>query len=107
MTLTDFQTLLETTGLPVAYDHFTKEYIEKEGVTLPFIVWMNESDDNFGADNVVHYVAHGVRIELYEEVRDPVTEGKVETALKDIYYTKEAVYIEDERLYEIIYQTEV
>lgn len=107
MTLTEFQTLLETTGLPVAYGRFTEEYIAQEGVTLPFIVWMNESDDNFGADNVVHYVAHGIRIELYEEIRDPVTEGKVEAALKDIYYTKDAVYVEDERVYEIIYQTEV
>ena len=48
-------------------------------------------------------------IELYTDVKNPELEKQVEQVLKryKIYYTKSAVWIESERLYEIIYEAEV
>lgn len=107
MTLKDVQTILETTRLPVAYNSFTEEDIKAKGITLPFICWLNTGEDNFAADNKAYYGSHKIAVELYEEYRDETTEGKVETALQDIFYTKQMTYIDDEKMYEIIYEFEV
>ena len=48
-------------------------------------------------------------IELYTDVKNPELERQVEQVLKrhNIYYTKSEVWIESERLYEVLYETEV
>ena len=48
-------------------------------------------------------------IELYTDVKNPELEKQVEQVLKRYknYYTKSEVWIESERLYEVIYETEV
>ena len=48
-------------------------------------------------------------IELYTDVKNPELEKQVESVLKKrkIYYTKSEVWIELERLYEVLYETEV
>lgn len=107
MTLSEVQTMLEGTGLPVAYNSFTEDEIKQNNIKLPFICWLNISDNNFGADNKVYHTAHHVQIELYEEYRDAVNEGKVETALADRFFTKNETYIDDQKMYEIIYEIEV
>lgn len=48
-------------------------------------------------------------IELYTDVKNPELEKQIEEVLKrhEIYYTKSEVWIESERLYEVLYETEV
>lgn len=107
MTLSEVQTKLETTGLPVAYHSFTEEEVKEKGIKLPFICWLNPRDNNFSADGVVYSTSHEITVELYEEYRDDNTERTVEAVLSDIYYTKSIEYIESEKMYEVIYEFEV
>ena len=48
-------------------------------------------------------------IELYTDVKNPELERQVESVLKKrkIYYTKSEVWIESEKLYEVLYEMEV
>ena len=48
-------------------------------------------------------------IELYTDVKNPELEKQVESVLRKrkIYYKKSEVWIESEKLYEVLYETEV
>ena len=103
MTLEELKTLLESTGLPVAYRAFPVG----QAPDLPFICYLVEYSNNFDADNRVYYPINHITIELYTEFKNPDTEALVETALKDICWEKTEEYLDDERCYEITYEIEV
>ena len=48
-------------------------------------------------------------IELNTDIKNPELEKQIEQVLKrhKIYYTKSEVWIESEKLYEVLYETEV
>ena len=50
-----------------------------------------------------------VNIELYTDTKDPSVEQKVESVLdaNGIFYDKTEVWIESEKLYEVLYQFEL
>ena len=50
-----------------------------------------------------------VRIELYTDRKDPGAEALVETVLDDagIFYNKSEVWIQSEKLYEVLYSMEL
>lgn len=91
--------LLKSTGLPVAYHHFTAP------PTPPYIVYLFTDSENFGADNRVYVKGDNYQVELYTDKKDLVAEGKIETALDgaSIFYDKTELYIETEKLYQVIY----
>ena len=109
MTLSELYTALnDIPGFKdkVVYHHWpTPESIP----ALPFIVYMEEGSDNFGADNIVYKAINNVRIELYTENKDTTSESAIENMLTSntIYWEKDETYIDDERCYEIIYSIEV
>ena len=103
MTLKELNELLETTGLPVAY----REWPDEKAPPLPFICYLVVYSNNFGADNTVYYPINHIQIELYTELKDPVSEGKVEKALSSFYWEKTEEYINTEQCYQIIYEIEV
>lgn len=80
-----------------------------EAPALPFICYLVEGSDNFGADDHVYKGINRVRIELYSENKDTTSEGAIEALLDSlyIYWEKDETYIDDERCYEIIYSIEV
>lgn len=92
------ETLLESTGLPFAYHSF------KKPPALPYIVFLEGSPDNFGADNKVHYSGQNWSIELYTRKKDPATEQLVEAALSEIYWEKTETYIGSEGLFQVLYE---
>ena len=100
----DLIKLLEEIGIPFAYDHFA----EGESVDPPFITFLIPATDNFAADGVVYLKVDVVHIELYTDEKNPETETKVEAVLDDhgIFYDKTEVWIESERLYEVLYSFE-
>lgn len=100
----DLMDLLSETGLPFAYDHFA----EGESPEPPFITFLIPASDNFSADGVVYLKVDVVHIELYTDEKNPETEAIVETVLDnhDIFYEKTEVWIESERLYEVLYSFE-
>lgn len=105
MTYQDVLDMLDETGLPSAYHHFA----EGESPDPPFLVFLFPGSDNFGADNGVYQKIDVLNIELYTDKKDPETEEDVETVLNnhDLFYNKSEVWIESEKLYEVMYSTEV
>ena len=76
---------------------------------LPFICFMVDGSDNFGADNIVYKAINRVNVELYSKNKDTTSEGLIEALFetKGIYWEKDEVYLDDEACYEIIYSIEV
>ena len=97
--------ILEETGLPFAYDHFA----EGESPDPPFICYLVPNSDNFSADGKVYYKINELHIELYTDCKDLSAEQKLENVLDayDIYYEKSEVWIESEKLYEVLYTFEM
>lgn len=97
--------LIKSMGLPFAYDHFA----EGESPAPPFICYLTPGSDNFAADGRAYYKINIVNIELYTDTKDPSVEQKVESALdaSGIFYDKTEVWIESEKLYEVLYQFEL
>lgn len=98
MKLSELKTLLLTTGYPVVYRAF------KGKPTFPCIVILMSGSNNFAADNKVYHKSSGCLVELYTEEKDIVAEGKVEAALSELVWESTETYIEDEILYEKIYE---
>ena len=97
--------MMQETGLPFAYHHFA----EGEAPKPPFLLFLTEGEDNFGADNIMYHSFKMLNIELYTDEKSPETEKAVEEVLTShgIYYSKSEIWIESERLYEILYEMEV
>jgi hypothetical protein len=94
-------TILETLGIPFAYDHFA----EGEGPDPPFICYRCPNSDNFAADGVVYFPITEIDIELYTDKKDPETEKKLEDLLtgSGIFFEKTETFIDSEKLYEVLY----
>ena len=97
--------MIEEMGIPFAYDHFA----EGESPEPPFICYLLPGSDNFAADGRVYFRIDEVRIELYSDSKDVGLESKVEAVLDShgIFYNKSEVWIQSEKLYEILYSFEV
>ncbi len=97
--------VLREAGIPFAYDHFA----EGESPEPPFICYLLPGSNNFPADGRVYFKASGVNMELYTGFKDLSVEQKVEAVLDGhgIFYEKSEVWIESEKLYEVLYQFEM
>ena len=100
----DLMQLMEEIGIPFAYDHFA----EGESPDPPFITFLLPGSDNFAADGEVYLKIDEVHIELYTDEKNPETEALVEDVLDahEIFYDKTEVWIESEKLYEVLYAFE-
>ncbi|BDQ55599.1 MULTISPECIES: hypothetical protein [Bacillota] len=93
--------IIKHIGLPNAYHHFA----EGESPEPPFLIYLLPASDNFSADGRVYFKANEVHIEIYTDYKSPNIEKKVEAVLDEhgIFYNKTEVYIESEKLYEVLY----
>ena len=105
MTYEDIVEMLEEANLPLAYDHFA----EGESPDPPFMVFLLPGSDNFSADGLCYFKIDKLNIELYTDKKDPDLETMLEAVLSrhGLFYAKSEVWIEEERLYEVLYQMEV
>lgn len=103
MTQAEVFTMLEKMNIPVAYDHF--QTTQK----LPFMAFLYPESDNTFADGKVYYKSKILHIELYTEKKDTALEKKLETILDDsgIAYQSSESWIDEDKMYEILYITEV
>ena len=92
----DLVKMMEETGLPFAYDHFE----EGEAAEPPFVCYLLPQSNHFSTE---------VHIELYTDCKDLSAEQKVEAVLdkQGIFYEKSEVWIESEKLYEVLYSFEM
>ena len=103
MTLPEFESRLETSGLPVTY----RDWPEGSAPELPFICYLCTGSNPLFADGKVYYSSSNVRVELYTRDKEPQTEGKLEAALSGFHWKKDETYIDTERCYMILYEIEV
>ena len=96
--------MLDEMGLPFAYHHFA----EGESPEPPFVCYLLPGSKNFGADGKVYYKINEVHIELYTDWKDLAVEQGVEAVLDEhgVFYNKSEVWIESEKLYEVLYTFE-
>lgn len=105
MTFEKTKSMIEETGLPVAYDHFA----EGESPDPPFICFLFPGCDNLFADNTVFQKIDELNIELYTDRKDPDMETRIEDILNshELPFEKSEVWIAEERMYEVLYQTQI
>ena len=105
MTYDQILSMLKEAKLPIAYDHFA----EGESPAPPFMVFLFPSSDNFAADGRVYQRIDVLHVELYTDRKQPKIETRVETVLDrhGCFYEKSEVWIEKERMYEVLYSMQV
>ena len=98
------ENIMQEIGLPWAYHH----YAEGESPDPPFMLYLYPQSNNFGADNIVYAKTTDVYLELYTDLKDPSLEEQIESILESnsIYWDKSEVWIESEKLYEVLYSFE-
>ena len=97
--------ILDEIGIPFAYSHFA----EGESPEPPFMCYLLPRSDNFSADGRVYHKLSMAHFEVYTDKKDRVLENRVEDVLdkNNIFYNKSEVWINSEKLYEVIYSFEM
>ncbi|MGH1277017.1 hypothetical protein ACQVWA_27090 [Bacillus cereus] len=106
MTIGELKKILEATGYPVAYSHFTATPT-KPVPTPPYICFIADGSANLMADNKVYHKINDVNIEIYTIKKDLVAEAKLEKVLDDYeipYDSPIEGIIESENMYQKIYE---
>ncbi len=77
MTLQDIAQKLNTLNIPVAYGGFEKS----ERVAMPFITYLDNYSNNFGADTSVYARIDNIQIDLFTKKKDINLENRLENVL--------------------------
>jgi hypothetical protein len=105
MKLDELNIILEATGFPVAYSHFTET--DNEPLPRPpFICYVVVFSANFSADNKTYKSIENVQIELYTDRKDLEAEAILEILLNEneMPYGTTETFIDSEQLYQKIYE---
>lgn len=107
MQLSDFNNLLQTVEIPVVYHSFQASGMEVK--QPPYICWYVKESDNVPGDDKVVSKFNRINIELYTDYKNPELEQKLEDALDgaSIFYDKNELYIQAEKMFEILYEIEI
>ncbi len=105
MTYAQIAEMREEMGRTYAYHHLA----QVKSPPPPFLLFLSPGENTFSADNQMYFSFKQLDIELYTDIKNPELEKQIEQVLKrhKIYYTKSEVWIESEKLYEVLYETEV
>ena len=107
MNLIELKKILDATGYPMAYSHFTA--LQDNPVPkLPYICFIGDGSANLMADYMVYHKINDLNIELYTTKKDLVVEAKLEKVLDDCeipYDSQVEGFIESEKVYQKIYET--
>jgi hypothetical protein len=105
MTLIELKRILDATGYPVAYSHFT-ESTNRPIPDPPFIVYLSPSTSNFHADDVVLKKINDLTIELYTSYKDLAAEQSLEDVLDNnqIPWEVDEVWIDSEKMFKRTYE---
>jgi hypothetical protein len=105
MTHEEVVQMLTELDIPYAYDHFA----EGESPQPPFICFLFPESENFSADDAVYAAFNTLHLELYTDKKSPDTEKKIEDILgcHELFWQKSEVWIDSEKLYEVLYRMSV
>lgn len=107
MTIYDIADIAKSLDTPYAYDHFEQDY-DGDKVIPPYVIYYYPNDNDFIADDENYANIKAVVFELYTATKDFELETQFEAELKKagLVWYKDEVYLSDERLYQIVYETE-
>ena len=73
------------------------------------MVFLSPGEHVFHADNIRYAGWKQLDVELYTDIKNPAAEQMVEDVLAahEISYVKSEIWIESEKLYEVLYEMEV
>lgn len=105
MTTQEVAGMVASVGIPTAY----YEFPDNTGQEPPFICFYYPGDNDFKADNINYAKINRLIIELYTDSKDFALEAAVEQVLKDneLAFIRNETYIDSERMYEVIFETQV
>lgn len=105
MTFKDIAQLIDDIGYPSSYYQFTEDTAKAP----PFICFFYEGDNDVVADNSNYQKIERLILELYTNEKDFAAEAAVENALNNagLVYTREESFIDSEKLFMVIYSTDV
>ena len=103
MTYPEVKTLLETTGLQVVY----YQWPDGHAPDPPYIVFYFPGDNDFIGDNSNYQKIRELTVELYTDQKDFALEETVEEVMSSLVYSRYETYIDSERMYQVVYETEV
>ena len=97
--------MIESVGIPYAYHQFADD----TGQQPPFICFFYGDSNDLAADNTNYARIEPLYIELYTDEKDFALEKQIETLLNanDLVFRKEQTYLDDERMHETIYTTDI
>lgn len=99
----EIYTLLKSINIPVAYDHFD----DNKNMVPPFMVYREESPDNFKADDVTYHSFFNFEIELVTTKKEVKLEQQISDLLTNnkIPYDKTPeIWDSQEKIYHIFYE---
>ncbi|MCS0789519.1 hypothetical protein NX021_15305 [Cytobacillus firmus] len=105
MTLIELRQILDLTGMPVAYSHWTPTK-NNPLPAPPYICYLVERSENMMADNMAFQKINDVNIELYTTKKDLAAEAALEKVLDDhkIPYESSETFINSEKLFQKFYE---
>lgn len=105
MTYREIDEMIGTIGLPYAYYQFPNN----TGQEPPFVVWYLDGIDDLYADNSNYQRIVNLVVEFYSDEKDFDTEKAIEDVLdaSGLTYDMDEQYLDDERMHETIYASEV
>lgn len=105
MTTQEVASMINSIGLPYSYYQFNADTAQPP----PFICFFYPENDDFLADNTNYLKVYRLVIELYTDSKDFELESRVEAVLTQngLVYSREETPLDDERMFEVIYNTEV
>lgn len=103
MNLKQFKTEMETLGYSINYLMFTNP------PQLPYLVYYVAENNYQYSDNKNYSLFLGVNLELYDKNKNIEAENKIENKFNELglTFSKDEVYIESEKLYQVIYYVEL
>lgn len=105
MTTKEVSKMIADIGIPCAYYQFSKATAKPP----PFICFYYPASADFMADNVNYAKINALTIELYTDNKNFDLEQQVEAALiaHELPFSRDETYIGSERMYMVIFNTEV
>lgn len=109
MTLQQIATMVGTMATAIGGQYAYKLFSEGSAPNPPYILFYYPNNDDFVADNTNYVGIAQLNIEFYSDSKDFASEAKIEKTLNDngLVFTKDESYLNDEKLYEVLYITEV
>ncbi len=105
MTYEQIYSMISGIGLPCAYYAFPEKMVPP----TPYIVFYYPGRDDDAADNINYGRILTLNIELYSDEKDFDHESEIEAALTSagLFFVKSEMYIDSERMYEVLYESEI